>query len=193
MQRQIAYRHGSCRTAWRCSSQPSRWWRWSVLFGVVAWPPSPAHRGRLPGVHAAFGQVIGAAVSLVQASTAICQAAPAYERARPILLTQPRRTRPRADPGELSGEIELRRVSFRYGVDGPLVLTTCRSTVARRVRRARRPIRLGKSTLLRLLLGFEAPAAGCDPVRRPGPCAARRTRGAPADRHRAPERPAAGR
>jgi ATP-binding cassette subfamily C protein len=136
-----------------------------VLFGVVALAGEPGLAGLSVGAflafNAAFGQLMGAALSLVQASTAICQVAPACERARPILQARPEVDAPRADPGQLRGAIEVERVSFRYGEDGPLVLDDvsleCRpgELVA-----LVGPSGSGKSTLLRLLLGFEAPAAG---------------------------------
>ena len=134
----------------------------AVLFGVAVLGGAPGLSvGAFLAFYAAFGLLTRAVIRLGQASTALCQAAPAYERARPILDTRPEVDAPRMDPGELGGKIEVRGVSFRYGEDGPLVLDdvsiTCRpgELVA-----LVGPSGSGKSTLVRLLLGFEAPRAG---------------------------------
>ena len=47
----------------------------------------------------------------------------------------------RAEPGELSGEIEINHVSFRYQPDGPLVLDDVCADQARSIRRLRRAFR----------------------------------------------------
>jgi ATP-binding cassette subfamily C protein len=133
-----------------------------VVFGLVAIAFEPAPPlGVFLAFNAAFGQLVGAALGLIQASTALYQAVPAYERARPLLQTRPEVDQSRADPGELSGAFELDHVSFRYGDDGPPVLhdlsLQCRpgefvALVG--------PSGSGKSTLLRLLLGLEVPESG---------------------------------
>jgi ATP-binding cassette subfamily C protein len=86
---------------------------------------------------------------------------PLYEQAKPILATPPEVDVTKADPGFLSGEIEVQHVSFRYHQDGPAVLRD----VTLRIRPGEfvalvGPSGSGKSTILRLLLGFEQPEAG---------------------------------
>lgn len=98
-----------------------------------------------------MASVIGYAVQIV----------PLYERARPILQTPPEVDPAKTVPGDLSGEVELSHVSFRYQADGPLVL----DDVSVQVRPGEfiafvGPSGAGKSTIIRLLLGFETPAAG---------------------------------
>ncbi len=86
---------------------------------------------------------------------------PLYERARPIIQRQPEVDKTKNSPGELSGEIEVSHVHFRYSSDGPLVLKDVSFHV-----RPGQFIALvggsgsGKSTMLRLLLGFEEPESG---------------------------------
>jgi NHLM bacteriocin system ABC transporter ATP-binding protein len=86
---------------------------------------------------------------------------PLYERAKPIIQSQPEMDKTKNNPGELSGEIEFSHVHFRYSSDGPLVLKDVSFHV-----RPGQFIALvggsgsGKSTVLRLLLGFEKPESG---------------------------------
>lgn len=117
--------------------------------------------GKFLAFNAAFAQIL-AAVAMISANAGlILQVVPLYERAGPILRGLPEIDPGRADPGELSGEIEINHVSFRYQPDGPLVL----DDVCAQIRPGQfvafvGPSGAGKSTLLRLLLGFEVPAAG---------------------------------
>jgi NHLM bacteriocin system ABC transporter ATP-binding protein len=84
-----------------------------------------------------------------------------YERTRPILEVVPEVEKNQADPGELSGRVELSRISYRYNEDGPLILNDISMSIE--------PGSMvaivgasgsGKSTLFRLLLKFEKPLSG---------------------------------
>lgn len=86
---------------------------------------------------------------------------PLYERAKPIIQSLPEVDTTKNSPGELSGEIEVSHVHFRYSPDGPLVL----KDVSFHVRPGQFVALVGgsgsgKSTVLRLLLGFEQPESG---------------------------------
>ncbi|WP_234426210.1 ATP-binding cassette domain-containing protein, partial [Streptomyces kebangsaanensis] len=99
-------------------------------------------------------QLTGAFVSMVAAL-------PLLEQIRPVLDAAPEVRTASTRPGPLSGAIEARRLSFRYGDDGPLVL----DDVSFRVRPGEfvaivGPSGCGKSTLLRLLIGFDRPLSG---------------------------------
>jgi ABC-type bacteriocin/lantibiotic exporter with double-glycine peptidase domain len=67
----------------------------------------------------------------------------------------------KAEPGDLSGEIELSHISFRYQEDGPLILDdlSVRAGPGEFIALVG-PSGSGKSTCLRLILGFERPTAG---------------------------------
>ncbi|MFB7599204.1 NHLP bacteriocin export ABC transporter permease/ATPase subunit [Streptomyces sp. NPDC056160] len=96
-------------------------------------------------------QLTGAFVSSVAAL-------PLFEEIRPVLDAVPAGS---TRPGPLSGAVEVRRLSFRYADDGPLVL----DDVSFQVRPGEfvaivGPSGCGKSTLVRLLIGFDRPLSG---------------------------------
>jgi len=109
----------------------------------------------------AFGTTSAAILGLVTVLSTATQAAVLWERARPIVHSAPEIAAGNADPGELTGRVELAHVSFRYGGDGPLVLDEVSfSTAPGEFVALVGPSGAGKSTVFRLLLGFEQPALG---------------------------------
>ncbi|MFI8339222.1 NHLP bacteriocin export ABC transporter permease/ATPase subunit [Streptomyces sp. NPDC085639] len=102
--------------------------------------------------------------SVTQVTGALVSAAavlPMFEQIRPLLRETPEVDRSSTRPGELTGAIEARNLSYRYAEDGPLVLDGIDLRVG--------PGEFvaivgasgcGKSTLLRLLIGFDKPLAG---------------------------------
>jgi ABC-type bacteriocin/lantibiotic exporter with double-glycine peptidase domain len=70
----------------------------------------------------AFAQVLFAFSGATGALIIVLQAAPYYERGKPILRSLPEVDAGKLDPDELSGRIKLDHVSFRYSPDGPLVV-----------------------------------------------------------------------
>jgi NHLM bacteriocin system ABC transporter ATP-binding protein len=117
--------------------------------------------GAFLAFNAAFAQFQMAALGLGNAAVTLVGAVPLYERARPILEAVPETDRAKGDPGELSGEIEVAHVSFRYRPDTPLVLRDLSLTIP-----AGAFVAIvgasgsGKSTLFRMLMGFERPESG---------------------------------
>ncbi len=73
----------------------------------------------------AFGQFLGAALSMIGVFSSVLTMVPIYERLLPILEEMPEVDGSKADAGDLSGEIELSHVSFRYPGDGPLDPRRC--------------------------------------------------------------------
>jgi ATP-binding cassette subfamily C protein len=111
--------------------------------------------------NAAFGQLLASVLAAGGGFIALLGIVPLYTRARPIFETLPEVDSSKADPGELTGSIEVNHLAFRYSADTPPIL--------RDVSFSLRPGEFvavvgasgsGKSTLLRLLLGFERPMSG---------------------------------
>jgi ATP-binding cassette subfamily C protein len=110
---------------------------------------------------AAFGQFLNAGLNLTATALQISTVVPIYERIKPILQTKPEVDEAKSDPAELSGEIEMSHVSFRYAPDMPLVLDDISFQIKPREFVAFvGPSGAGKSTLIRLLLGFETAESG---------------------------------
>jgi NHLM bacteriocin system ABC transporter ATP-binding protein len=136
----------------------------AILYGAVALTLGSGggmSTGTFLAFSAAFGQVLGASISLGSTAMTLLSVQPLFDRIRPILETPPEVADDQRDPGELSGDIELSRLTFAYDPDGPPVL----NDVSFRVRAGEfvaivGPSGSGKSTLLRLLLGFERPLRG---------------------------------
>jgi ATP-binding cassette subfamily C protein len=132
----------------------------AIFYAVYDWTGrfSP---GDFLAFNAAFGQLFSATMLLAGAVIQVMMLVPIFERAKPILTTAPEVDTAKADPGELTGEIEVSHLAFRYDESGPLVL----KDVSFRVEPGQfvalvGPTGCGKSTMMRLLLGFENPEAG---------------------------------
>jgi len=111
--------------------------------------------------NAAFTQFLTAAISMSAFIILLMSLVPIYERMIPIFTSLPEVNRSKASPGELNGEIDVSHVSFRYEMDGPLIL----KEVSFQIQPGQfvafvGPSGSGKSTLFRLLLGFESPERG---------------------------------
>ena len=138
----------------------------AVIFGFsVPLISQPLLRGLTTGTFlaflAAFIQFQGSSLQLINAAQSALGIIPMYERAVPILETLPEVSEGNRHPGELQGNIEISHVHFRYHPDTPLVLRDVSLSVKPGEFVAIvGPSGSGKSSLFRLLLGFEKPEAG---------------------------------
>lgn len=111
--------------------------------------------------NAAFGQFIGAIAVLGLSLSLTVEVMPLIRRAAPLLKAKPEVDQAKDDPGTLTGQIDIRNLSFRYRRDGPFVLHGIDISIAAGEFVAIvGPSGSGKSTLVRLLLGFEVPEHG---------------------------------
>ena len=118
-----------------------------------------------PSEYIAFNSALGAVTSAFAALTgvalSVARIKPILEMAEPILKTAPESSDNRTMVTKLNGNIELSNVYFRYNQNMPYVVNGMNLKI-----RAGEYIAIvgttgcGKSTLVRLLLGFETPEKG---------------------------------
>ena len=113
------------------------------------------------GFMAAYNMLMGAFMSLSGIALSIASIQPILEMAEPFLETEPETADNKEVVTKVSGSIELDHVSFRYSEETPYILDDLSLKVKSGdyvaiVGRTG----CGKSTLVRLMLGFEKPEKG---------------------------------
>jgi NHLM bacteriocin system ABC transporter ATP-binding protein len=133
-----------------------------VLFLLVTGPArGTLSVGQFLTCYVASGLLIGAVTRFCDAIASTGAIVPMFDKLKPLLQQVPETTAGRTPPGELSGEITIDRVSFRYGAGGAPILSDITLHIGRGEFVAIvGPTGCGKSTLMRLLIGFEAPGTG---------------------------------
>ena len=111
--------------------------------------------------NSAYGMVSGAFLALAGIATSIAQIRPILEMVKPIMDTVPEIDEEKAVVTSLMGGVEINNVTFRYSEDMPAVL----DNLSLKIRPGQYVAVVGKtgcgkSTLVRLLLGFEKPQKG---------------------------------
>jgi NHLM bacteriocin system ABC transporter ATP-binding protein len=109
----------------------------------------------------AYGMVSGAFMSLAGIALTVAQIKPITDMVNPILEAVPEISEGKQVITRLSGGIELNNVSFRYNENMPLVV----DDMSLKIRPGQYVAIVGttgcgKSTLMRLMLGFETPQKG---------------------------------
>ena len=111
--------------------------------------------------NSAYGMVNSAFLALAGIAAGIAQIRPVLEMARPIMEAEPEVAEDKAVLTRLSGSIELNNVTFRYREDMPAIL----DDLSLKIRPGQYVAIVGKtgcgkSTLMRVMLGFETPQKG---------------------------------
>lgn len=109
----------------------------------------------------AYGMVSGAFLSLAGITATIAQFKPILQMAKPIMEALPEVSEGKQVIDKLTGAIELNNICFRYNENMPLVL----DNLSLKIRPGQYVAIVGstgcgKSTLMRILLGFEKPQKG---------------------------------
>lgn len=117
--------------------------------------------GAFSAFMSAFGSFSGAMLETVSSFLDVNSAIPAYQRCKPILSALPEMEEETIVPGALTGDIEVSNVTFAYNAESGNVLNDLSFHI--------RPGEYigvvgasggGKSTLMKMLLGFERPQKG---------------------------------
>ena len=108
-----------------------------------------------------FNQFLNDSLRLSMALITSLNVITLYERVEPILAEETESAEQSVDPGELTGDIEMNSVTFRYRDDQPPVL----QNVTFKIKPGEMVAFVGasgsgKSTIMRLLLGFEKAETG---------------------------------
>ena len=111
--------------------------------------------------NAAYGQVTAAIMAIAGIAGEIAQIDPMLDMVAPILEATPETAEEKPSVESLSGAIEVSNVAFRYNENSPYVL----QDISFKVRPGEYVALVGrsgcgKSTIMRLLLGFETPERG---------------------------------
>jgi NHLM bacteriocin system ABC transporter ATP-binding protein len=109
----------------------------------------------------AYGMLSGSILSFSMAASSLATIKPILNLIAPILETVPEIAKDKQIVTQLSGSIELNNVSFRYSEKTPMII----DNLSLKIRRGQYVAIVGKtgcgkSTLIRLLLGFETPLLG---------------------------------
>ncbi len=111
--------------------------------------------------NSAYGMVMGAFTSLTGMAGTFAMIRPVLDMVRPILENVPETAGNKRTVTRLGGGIELSNVSFRYTPGGPLILNDLSLKILPGQYVAIvGTTGCGKSTLMRLMLGFETPQRG---------------------------------
>ncbi|MCR4590805.1 MAG: NHLP bacteriocin export ABC transporter permease/ATPase subunit [Lachnospiraceae bacterium] len=136
-----------------------------TLIGTIVMYNAAIVTGLTPALYYAFntayGMVMGAFMSLFSIALTAARIRPVFEMAEPILRAEPEISENKEILNRISGGVEINHLSFRYDDNSPYVLKDLSLKI-----KPKQYIAIvgktgcGKSTFVRLLLGFEKPEKG---------------------------------
>jgi NHLM bacteriocin system ABC transporter ATP-binding protein len=131
------------------------------LFGIVGVGAIKISFGSFIAFNTAYAQFTAATISMTEIVITLIQLIPLYERIKPVLETVPEPEKKGVQLIPLEGHIQLKDVSFNYFKEGENTLEKINlyAKPGQMIALAG-PTGSGKSTIIRLLLGFEQPASG---------------------------------
>jgi ABC-type bacteriocin/lantibiotic exporter with double-glycine peptidase domain len=130
-------------------------------FAFGSGEPGRASTGTFLAFHAAFGIFVSGISAAGHTLVDVVDSCAKSRLIQPLLEAEPEVDVTKLDPGRLDGRLELRDVSFRYQAGGRHVLwrANIEASPGEYIAIAGAS-GSGKSTILRLLLGFETPESG---------------------------------
>ncbi|HOW27323.1 MAG TPA: NHLP bacteriocin export ABC transporter permease/ATPase subunit [Elusimicrobiota bacterium] len=117
--------------------------------------------GDFVAFNTAFTLFLASAISMSSTAFEVVNIVPVWKRARPIMDALPETGNAKPQPRAPQGRIDMNHVTFRYKPDGPKILDDVSFSV-----KPGEFVALvgqsgsGKSTIMRVLLGFETPEVG---------------------------------
>ena len=132
------------------------------VFAVIALlNEDPLTTGAFLAFVAAFSTAMLSAQQMAQTVLGLSFQLPMVKFFQPLLDTLPQSNAKKANPGTLSGRIEVNNIFFRYTRDGPPVLAGVNLKIEPgEFLAVAGPSGCGKSSLVRVLLGLEAAQSG---------------------------------
>ena len=160
-QKRLAYQGGLAGALLQTSVTLLQVFSMTALFAWFTWGKTAMNAGDFLAFNSAYSVVQAALFQVVSMLGLVAGVVPQYRRMKPILEATPEGGTVKTDPGELSGRIEISRVSFRYRPELPFIIRD----LSIRIEPGEFVAIVGssgsgKSTLIRLLLGFETPESG---------------------------------
>ncbi|CEJ14747.1 Alpha-hemolysin translocation ATP-binding protein HlyB [bacterium YEK0313] len=132
----------------------------AALIGLVGFGGVKMSLGDYVTFSGLCGQFVSATLSLAGIIPALATVVPLWERAQPILAEPAEDAGGRLQPGRLNGDIEMAHVTFTYPGGQPALRDVSLSIPAGAFVALVGPSGSGKSSLLRLMLGFDRPDNG---------------------------------
>ena len=132
-----------------------------LFYYVVYYGKTEFNTGDFMAFVSAFTSLLASLVSMTRQIMSSVIVVPMFDQVRPLISTPVEVDRNKTHPGALRGHLEASEVSFRYDQSGPLILHKLNFSV-----QPEEFVALvgssgsGKSTIMRLLLGFEKPTSG---------------------------------
>lgn len=133
----------------------------SIIIFFAAFSTKALGAGSFIAFNSAFTGFMAIMLALSGVIPVLNNIIPTYESTKPILEALPEYDEIKDDPGDLDGSIELSHVIFRYNPEAPVVINDLSLKINKGEYLAIVGASgCGKSTILRLLLGFEKPESG---------------------------------